>query len=133
VCGTSGVCVDPYASDAQTPFLVTFGCWPFTYFEHSDCEGGHGVKCPKGGNITVSDLEITGQNFNTGSVDWQVLSGGVVQASGTVAAVAGNPGKLAGSFDVKTYVACPGRHQAVGVKLTDSCTGKVIQMSYPAE
>jgi hypothetical protein len=119
-----------YANNEQPPFLVTFSCWDHTYYEPSGCEGGYGVKCPPGGNITVPSLEIMGQHFNPGNVEWRVLSGEVIQQSGTVAAVAGNPGKLAGSFDVKTNVECPGPHKGVGINLIDSCTGTVIQRSF---
>jgi hypothetical protein len=78
-------------------------------------------------------LEIHGENFNTGNVDIQVLSGTSIIYSGTVAAVAGGSGKLAGSFDAKTFAICPGRHQGVGVRLTDECTGNAVRLSYPAE
>ena len=78
-------------------------------------------------------LEVKGEHFNTGNVDLQVTDGLSIIYSTTVTAVAGNSGKLAGSFDVKTYALCPPRHAGLGVKLTDGCTGKVLQLSFPPE
>jgi len=116
----------------EPPYIVTFDCWNNTFATTGpDC--GHHVRCPPGGSETEWMLEVKGEHFNTGQVDLQVLSGPSIIYSTTVTAVAGNSGKLAGSFDVKTSALCPGRHAALGVKLTDGCTGKVVQLSYPAE
>jgi hypothetical protein len=78
-------------------------------------------------------LEVKGEHFNTGNAQVQVLSGQSVLYSQSVSLVAGKSGKAAGSFDVKTSVECPKRHQGLGVKVTDGCTGKSVRVSYPAE
>jgi hypothetical protein len=76
-------------------------------------------------------LEIQGQHFNTGNIGIQVFSGGSVVSSTTVTAVAGSPGKLAGSFDEKAYVACPSANEELFIQLTDECTGNVVGYTYP--
>lgn len=75
-------------------------------------------------------LEVEGENFNTGTVQVHVLSGGTTVYSRSVSAVAGNPGKAAGSFDIKTNVDCPGPQGSLEVVLIDSCTGEAVQVYY---
>jgi hypothetical protein len=129
VCNSNGICVDPNANN-NPPYMVSLSCWNFTYGTTGpDCGHAHHVQCPGGALVTELALEIQGEHFNTGNVEIQVLNGPSIVYSGTVTAVAGNPGKLAGSFDVKTYVQCG---QALEVELTDGCTGNVVQFSYPA-
>lgn len=130
VCSANHACVDQYAK-TKPPYVVTAGCWNNTYWV-STPEGCHGKKCPSGW-VTVWMLEVKGEHFNTGNAQVQVLSGQSVLSTQSISAVAGKPGKAAGSFDVKTYVECPKRHHALGIKVIDGCTGKSVLASYPAE
>jgi hypothetical protein len=132
VCDPTGICVDQYANGEYPPFHVGFSCWEHTYSTTGpDCGHAHNVTCPGGGSVTSLALEIQGEYFNTGNVDIQVLSGGSAVYSTSVTAVAGNPGQLGGSFDVKTYALCPSKAHPYYIQLTDGCTGKVLGFNFP--
>ncbi|KAH7139581.1 hypothetical protein B0J13DRAFT_527258, partial [Dactylonectria estremocensis] len=46
LCGSSRVCVDPYAK-TKSPYIVTASCWNNTYWVNGP-EGCHHGKCPSG-------------------------------------------------------------------------------------